>query len=146
MKKKILIVVADHKRARFIHVSDYTHTQEWRDEEFENHIPEYSDRPGRTFDRFGMGRHSLADKISNSERAEEALAVKLCSYLHRRINEYDLLYLVIVPKIDGPFKMHCSTGVKLKLQQVFHKRMVNMPASEIWKMIEEKSAREYITL
>lgn len=138
MKKNALIVVADHKKVRFIHMQDFLHVQEWEKEKFENHILEYSDKPGRTFNRMGMGRHALADKISNRERAEEALTIRLSSYLRHRINDFDFLYLVVDPKIEGAFKAHCSSGVKLKWRKTIHKRLVDKPVKEIWEVIKEE--------
>jgi protein required for attachment to host cells len=62
-----------------------------------------ADRPGRTFDRRGFGRHAVSTEESPTERVEHEFAVRLAEQVDhdRALNAFDRLVLVAPPKLLG---------------------------------------------
>jgi protein required for attachment to host cells len=62
-----------------------------------------ADRPGRTFDRRGFGRHAVSTEESPTERIEHEFAARLAEQLDhdRALNAFDRLVLVAPPKLLG---------------------------------------------
>ena len=62
-----------------------------------------ADRPGRTFDRRGFGRHATSTEESPTEHFEHGFAVRLAEQVDhdRALDAFDLLVLVAPPKLLG---------------------------------------------
>jgi protein required for attachment to host cells len=73
-----------------------------------------SDRPGRSFDRAGHGRHSLSSEQSAREHVEHAFAKRLADFLEksRCENTYDQLILVAGPRLLGELRAALSTATQ----------------------------------
>lgn len=70
-----------------------------------------TDRPGRSFDRAGHGRHSLSSEQSAREHVELAFAKRVADYLEksRCENVFDQLILVAGPRLLGELRAALTT-------------------------------------
>lgn len=73
-----------------------------------------ADRPGRSFDRAGYGRHSMSTEESAREHVEHLFAKRLADYLdkNRCENVYDQLILVAGPRLLGELRAALSTATQ----------------------------------
>ncbi|HET8936470.1 MAG TPA: host attachment protein [Polyangiales bacterium] len=73
-----------------------------------------TDRPGRSFDRAGYGRHGLASDESAREHVEHVFAKRLADLLDKKRceNVYDQLVLVAGPRLLGELRSALSTATQ----------------------------------
>ena len=92
-----------------------------------------TDRPGRAFDRFGGGRHSLEEE--NDARFQEA--VKFAKRIARRLDEarrhgeFDELIVVAGPPFLGLVRKALSKPTRELVVREIHKDLVHSPVDTL---------------
>lgn len=76
----------------------------------------YSDRPGRAFDRVGIGRHAMSSETDFRLKEQEVFARKLAIILEkgREENAFDQFALVAPPQFLGQLNLVIGTDHPLK--------------------------------
>ncbi|MDY6941800.1 MAG: host attachment protein [Pseudomonadota bacterium] len=108
MKNRFWVVTADAGRAR-IYATDTGADDLRLTATFDNDAgrqpgrDQESDRPGRSFDRFGQGRHAMGKAHSVKEQAEVDFARELSRHLTeaRHTGDYQHLILIAAPHFLG---------------------------------------------
>ena len=126
-----LIVVAASARARIFSVSgiggklheiaDLTHPgARLHDRELS------SDRPGRSFDSHGQGRHGMQQPTSPQQHESHLFAVEIADYVDRarREKNVDSLILVAPPKFLGRLRSELSKSTRALLAGELGKNLV----------------------
>lgn len=112
MKNKVTwILIADGARARLLVNKGYNSGLEpaLAEEFIADNRPSrdlISDRPGRTFDRGGQGRHAMEAPTDPHRHEQQIFAQTLAHLLeeHRLTNSYDQLIIVAPPKTLGDLR------------------------------------------
>lgn len=101
-----------------------------------------SDRPGRSFDRAGLGRHAMASEESARERVEHEFALQLAELLDQRRNEgvYDQLIVIAGPKLLGLLRNALSEPCRRLIKVEMNKELIH-PDQEIVRKHLEGFAR-----
>lgn len=73
-----------------------------------------SDRPGRSFNSTGSGRHALAPDVDQRAHERQVFAKELGDYLHKEFSEncYEKLALIASPQFLGELRKHVSDSLK----------------------------------
>jgi protein required for attachment to host cells len=116
MKKPVRwILIADGSRAKFYKAAG-KHRLEEKDEMAETHLPTrelVSDRPGRTFDSAGQGRHAKEPPTDAHEKAEaeflRAVAKRLDAACQQK--EFDQLIVIAAPRALGVLRRILPSNV-----------------------------------
>lgn len=127
------VVVAASARARIFSVSgiggklheiaDLTHPRaRLHDRELS------SDRPGRSFDSHGQGRHAMEGTTSARGHESHLFAVEIADYIDRgrREENFDSLILVALPKFLGQLRSALSKAARDVLVGELHKNLVEI--------------------
>jgi protein required for attachment to host cells len=92
-----------------------------------------SDRPGRTFDSGGEGRHAKEPPSDPRELEKRnfarGLARRLDEAAHR--GDFDRLVLVAPPKVLGNLRALLSAKARAKVTQEIHKDLTQIPLREV---------------
>jgi protein required for attachment to host cells len=92
-----------------------------------------SDRPGRTFDSAGQGRHAMEPRtdpaLVEKRRFTHGLAETLNAALERE--EFDRLVLAAPPKILGQLREDLSKSVRAKVEAELSKDLTHLPVTDI---------------
>lgn len=82
-----------------------------------------SDRPGRSFDRMGKGRHALSTEVSLHEHENQVFAKQIAEILRiaHDSNSFDQLALVAPPQFLGQLKLALNNGLKKSIVKEIHK-------------------------
>jgi len=90
-----------------------------------------TDRPGRTHDSTGPGRHALSQGTDPHRERERAFAKTLASMLdaHCSKNSYDRLILTAAPQTLGDLRDALSSPVKAKVFAEKAKDLTQIPNS-----------------
>ena len=77
----------------------------------------FADRPGRTFDSAGQGRHAMEPPSSPHRTAKADFARQLMSELDRKLaaGAFDRLLIVAPPQTLGDLRQHLSSALEAKL-------------------------------
>lgn len=136
--KRILVILADSEKARFIRVENRLEAYEETEKAFSCQVPEYSDKPGRTFESFGVARHALSSAVDRKEQLCETMAIELHAKIKKALEEenYESFFLFTEPKLEGIFKKHSSKHVLHKMEKVFHKNWTKDRFEDVWKKIQ----------
>ncbi len=104
-----------------------------------------SDAPGRTFDRRGLGRHSMENRDASKEHAKESFAVQLAKHLdgNFKLKKFRRLILVAPPKFLGYMK-HQLSGLECN-DVVTHiaKDLTKRPPDEIYTNLSKQISNLY---
>ena len=92
-----------------------------------------SDRPGRTFDSGGQGRHAQEPPTDPHRHAKHEFARELTHYLeHERTQgAYDALIVVAPPQFLGDLRSTMSDNVRKLVSQEINKDLSMLPAHEL---------------
>jgi protein required for attachment to host cells len=73
-----------------------------------------TDRPGRSFDRAGYGRHGLSSEESPRQHVEHVFARRLADFLEKKRceNAFDQLVIVAGPHLLGEMRLALSTATQ----------------------------------
>ncbi|HEY5680780.1 MAG TPA: host attachment protein [Pseudomonadales bacterium] len=131
------LIVADGARARFFErrsASDLSEfdvmiSPEGRSEERSLH----SDRPGRSFDSRGDGRHAMEPAHSARDHEAEAFAKRVCKRLDeaRLAGSVDKLVLIAPPRFLGHLRASLSKGTQGIVAHSIDKELTQASPDEI---------------
>lgn len=78
-----------------------------------------TDRPGRSFDSLGGGRHALSTEVGVIEHEQQVFAKKLATTLQGGLEgkQFDEFALVAPPSFLGAMKVELSDGLRKKLKK-----------------------------
>lgn len=101
-----------------------------------------SDRPGRSFDRVGGGRHSLSTQESTSDHIDRAFALQLAQHLEqaRVRNTFDRVVLVAPPHLLGALRQALSLQVQELVVATLDKDYMRRTADELYDQLREVAA------
>ncbi len=119
MKKSVWIVVANRAVARLFRTSQPTGPLE----EMDSFIhPEgrmldqelVSDRPGRSFERFGPSRHAEDPDTTATAHEMASFAIELSRFLHKARTEgqFDALAMIAAPAFLGAMREHLDAATR----------------------------------
>ena len=138
MKKIVWIVVANRAAARLFQVSQPMGPLEELDAFIhpEGRLQEHdlvSDRPGRSFDSYGAGRHAEDPDTAATEREATNFAVQLSRFLHKARCErkFDALVLVAAPAFLGALREHLDAPTRERITLEVDKNLVQRNVMEI---------------
>lgn len=109
-RKKTWVLVSDAAGGRFFEVSDNTKLVPAYKHEIRSALPEsgdiQSDKPGRTFDSGGQGRHAMEPPTDPKRHAKAEMAHTLSNTLdgQRKKNAFDRLIVVAPPQFLGDLR------------------------------------------
>lgn len=92
-----------------------------------------ADRPGRTFDRAGQGRHSMEPRHSAKQVSQEAFLAGVARRLERAVaaGHYDRLILVAAPKALGGLRKHLSRQVIDRISAEMPKDLIQVATADL---------------
>jgi protein required for attachment to host cells len=92
-----------------------------------------SDRPGRSFDSAGQGRHAMAPPTDPQRYAKYAFARELAERLEEAVHagRFDRLVLVAAPKTLGDLRELLPGPVKAKVVAEIDKDLTHVPVREL---------------
>ena len=92
-----------------------------------------SDRPGRTFDSAGQGRHAMEPRTDPREVEKRRFAHTLAAMLEDRLNQgrFDRLVLVAPPRALGQLRGELSKSVRDKISAELAKDLTHTPPHEL---------------
>lgn len=141
--KTTWVVVADAARARvlasqgklrpFGNIEQFVHGESrLRDTE------QVSDRPGRSFDSFGAGRHSMEAPTEPSDQEATRFAATIAERLHKgRVdNEFDDLVLVAPPRFLGTLRKALDKESAALVRAELDKEFSQLDDEEIRRRLE----------
>jgi protein required for attachment to host cells len=93
------------------------------------------DRPGRSFDRGGHGRHALSSEESARDRVEHNFAGQIAELLEQRRNEgvFDQLVLIAGPKFLGMLREAISEPTRKLIKAELNKELIAPTQEDIRK-------------
>jgi protein required for attachment to host cells len=94
-----------------------------------------TDRPGRSFDSAGQGRHAMAPPTDPQRYAKFSFARELAERLEDAVHEgrFDRLVLVAAPKTLGDLRELLPAPVKARVVAEIDKDLTHVPARELRK-------------
>lgn len=148
MKKKIWIVVASKARARIFSagpVKSMPLSEIYVLVDPNSRLHEravVSDRPGRTHDRFGQGRHAM-EQYSPKRESARRFAARVCAYLEqaRRQNRFQSLVLVASEEFTGLLRRQMSPQLRQCIDGEIHKNISALPEQMIRRFLPSRPGR-----
>ncbi len=92
-----------------------------------------ADRPGRTFDSTGQGRHAKEPPTDPHRDAKRRFAREVAGRLdaaHKR-GDFDRVVLIAPPQALGDLRGHLSKGVQAKVSGELAKDLTHLPIHEL---------------
>ncbi len=88
-----------------------------------------SDRPGRTYNRLGHGRHALQDRYSLKREGSKRFVVRICSFLEQAHsqNKFQGLILVASAEFAALLRRQMSPELKSCIHREIHKNVSMLP-------------------
>lgn len=103
---RICIVVAEQSKARFFiqdgkagKINEMADLVNMNARKHEQDL--LTDRPGRSFDSKGSGRHAMETKTNARKQYANRFATEICDYLEKNSNRYDNLVIISPPGFLG---------------------------------------------
>ncbi|WP_130619411.1 host attachment protein [Dyella amyloliquefaciens] len=145
MKKIVWIVVANRAAARLFQASQPMGPLEELDAFIhpEGRLQEHdlvSDRPGRSFDSYGAGRHAEDPDTAATEQEATNFAVQLSRFLHkaRCDRKFDALVLVAAPAFLGALRDRLDVATRERITHEIDKNLVQQSPSVIRGHLPER--------
>ncbi len=142
--KTTWVLIADSSRARILGtkgpLDDLAPVE---DQVFRNAHPRLrdilSDRPGRTFDSAGAGRHAMAYSSDARREDERAFATRLSAVLEDalRRNAFDQLVVVAAPRMLGDLRKEIPADVRKLVKAEVAKDLTQVPNSKVAAFLED---------
>ena len=141
-KKTIWLLVADSAKARLFAVDRRERRLEplgeWQDDVASGKAQDINaDRPGRTFDSAGPGRHAMEPPSSPKGVAKARFVAMLADNLaaDAKQNRFDELHLIAAPRTLGEFRELADPAVKARLVHEEAKDLTQMSRPELEKLL-----------
>lgn len=99
----------------------------------------YADRPGRTHDSGGQGRHAMERPSSTDDQLRGQLVAALTKWLDQEneAGQFDRLVLVAAPKSLGTLRNKLSANLRHKLAGESHKDLTKAAPAEIVEALSD---------
>lgn len=147
MKRSIWVVVADGRRARIFRASSPRGklTELETMAQTETALPGralWRDRPGRTFDSGGPGRHAKEAETGHREQAKSDFARDIGRQLEAAYHagKFEKLVLVSEPGFLGHLRRHLNGELQHAVSEEVGKDLTTLPADKIRKQLPDKLA------
>lgn len=136
--RTIWVVVADRARARIFEcrgasgmlqeIADLVHPQSRRPEHISG-----PDAPGRSYDRFGRGRHAMAPRRNKTVTDIRAFAGEIATHLATACRErhFDRLHLLVEPRVLGALRPALDTATRRRVVTQCPLDVAGLPATAI---------------
>lgn len=97
-----------------------------------------SDKPGRSFDSFGQGRHAMSTEQDPAEHIAQQFALDLAERLNdgRVAHAYDKLVLMAEPKFLGLLRAALDKHTAALVVQTISKDLPNINEEDLAKYLE----------
>jgi len=98
-----------------------------------------TDRPGRTFDSEGPGRHAKSESVSPKEHEELKFSRELAQYIEkaRTRNRFDGLVLVAAPSFLGELRKAMSDPALRLVQSELDKNLAHMDGNAVYSHLQQ---------
>ncbi len=98
-----------------------------------------ADRPGRTFDKFGPGRHAKEYSSDPHRQLKKRFAAELAGMLDEKLRAgaYDRLVLLAPPAMLGDLRAELSEQVRAKLVGEVAKDLTKVPLNALPNHLED---------
>lgn len=90
-----------------------------------------ADKPGRTFDSVGTGRHAMEPPTDPHEALKVQFAQHVADTLEQRADGYDRLILVAPPAALGHLRKSLASGVAGKIVGELGKDLTHLPNTDV---------------
>jgi protein required for attachment to host cells len=137
-KTKTWVVVADGSRARlFINDGPGKGLRLLQNGNIASEHPPTreisTDRPGRTFDSTGGGRHAMEPPSDSHRHAKRAFAQDLAARLNQaqKQNAFDRIVLIAPPQALGDLRATLSPGVRDRVSGELNKDLTHLKDDEL---------------
>ena len=94
-----------------------------------------SDKPGRSFDSRGQGRHSMEPAHTRRDKELMVFVEQISDYLSTHQDDYDDLIIISPPRLLGLLRKQLDKTVSRKVTQEIDKDMVKFTPDDIEKHI-----------
>jgi protein required for attachment to host cells len=141
-KKTIWLLVADSARARLFGVDRrqraFEPLGEWSDDVAAGKVQDIeADRPGRTFDSAGHGRHAMEPPSSPKGIAKSRFCAMLADTLagKAKANGFDELHVIAAPRTLGELRELLDPAVKARIAGEEAKDLTQHTKPELEKLL-----------
>lgn len=141
-KKTIWLLVADSARARLFSVDRRERglalVDEWEDDVASGRTQDIeADRPGRTFDSAGPGRHGMEPSSSPKGVAKSRFVAMLADHLAAKAKKgaFDELHVIAAPRTLGEMRELVDPAVKSRLVSEEAKDLTLRTKPELEKLL-----------
>lgn len=137
------ILVADGRRARVLveqrRGAELEEPSDWAMEINEQDLYDPQDRPPRSFDRVGAGRHAMDGGRSLHEVEEEKFLKRVAERLGdaERHNQFDHLVIAAPPRALGLLRNMLPPGAKSRIRADLSKDLLSEPAPKLRERLNE---------
>jgi protein required for attachment to host cells len=102
-----------------------------------------SDRPGRSYDRVGGGRHAMEAGSSLRQESTKRFAARVCDYLERahQQNRFQSLIVVASAEFTGLLRRQMSSQLNQCIASEIHKNISDLPQQAIRRYLLSRSVR-----
>jgi protein required for attachment to host cells len=105
-----------------------------------------SDRPGRTFDRAGRGRHAKEPSTDPARHARESFARDVARLLEdeRKRQSFEQLIVVAAPRFLGDLRATMSEQLRAAVTAEIAKDLSRLPPHELREHLRQDLARRHV--
>jgi protein required for attachment to host cells len=131
------ILVADGRRARVLveerRGANLEEPDDWAMEIGPDELYDAQDRPPRSFDRVGAGRHAMDKGRSLHEQEEEKFLKRVADRVTdaERHNQFDHLVIAAPPRALGLLRSMLGPGAKSRIRADLSKDLLDEPAPKL---------------
>lgn len=148
---KIWVLVTDSTRARIFTTSSSSGplTEQETMTHLEGRQREQdlsSDKPGRSFDSVGNGRHNMEMSTSPKEQENIVFSKRIADRLRDAENkgEFDNLYIVAAPKLLGTLRNQLKNSISKKISGELNKNLAQLTVEQIREHLPERLPTTHI--
>lgn len=137
------ILVADGRRARVLveqrRGASLEEPDDWAMEIGPDELYDEQDRPPRSFDRVGAGRHAMDKGRSLHEQEEEKFLKRVAARVSEaeRHNQFDHLVIAAPPRALGLLRSMLAPGAKSRIRADVSKDLLDEPASRLRERLSD---------
>ena len=137
------ILVADGRRARVLverrRGASLDEPDDWSMEIGPEELYDEQDRPPRSFDRVGSGRHAMDKGRSLHEQEEEKFLKRVADRVSdaERHNQFDHLVIAAPPRALGLLRAMLAPGAKSRIRADLSKDLLDEPVSRLRERLSD---------